>query len=324
RGYTVEWVERDSRQYGRNKFPQRIMIDTEEDFLWLAGRQKDFTAFSHAVGHLRQSFPELEPWIGTHVTKLTELANSIEALIEVLQYFKAHPRPRLFARELPLSVHTKFIEWHHGVLREWLDLVLPPSAINSSETHFERRFGLRYVQPHLLIRTLDDGVRKQLALPCEELSLPLDALADLPVSRLTVFIVENRVNALTLPVMPRSFVLGGVGHGVVLFQRVAWIHGCQVIYWGDIDAEGFEALSSLRAFAPHTQSLLMDFDTLRGLRDLSNSGTGVRTPKTLFLSESETQAYQECCHTNLRIEQERVPQHLVMSTLRAMDLSSRQ
>ena len=38
---------------------------------------------------------------------------------------------------------TKFVERHRRILREWLDIVLPPETIRADEEHFERRFGLR-------------------------------------------------------------------------------------------------------------------------------------------------------------------------------------
>lgn len=92
------------------------------------------------------------------------------------------------ARELPIPVDTKFIERHQGLLRRWFDIVLPPHAIRADEDHFERRYGLRYVEPHLLVRLLDSELKRELAFPCSEFSLPLSTLADLPVRRVVTFI----------------------------------------------------------------------------------------------------------------------------------------
>ena len=55
----------------------------------------------------------------------------------VAEYFRANPSPVLFARELPLPLPTKFIEWHRKVLREWLDIILPPSSILAHEEKFD-------------------------------------------------------------------------------------------------------------------------------------------------------------------------------------------
>ncbi|QBD83792.1 hypothetical protein EPA93_45535 [Ktedonosporobacter rubrisoli] len=38
-------------------------------------------------------------------------------LIAVCDYFLEHPRPACYIREIPVAVHTKFIEQHSGILR---------------------------------------------------------------------------------------------------------------------------------------------------------------------------------------------------------------
>jgi hypothetical protein len=52
-GYVVEWQEVNSRKFGRNLFPSRILFDTQEDFLRFIGKSREFTAFSDAVRRLR-------------------------------------------------------------------------------------------------------------------------------------------------------------------------------------------------------------------------------------------------------------------------------
>lgn len=318
-GYSIEWVERASRGHGKNLFPHRIVIESETDFLSLIGKQRDFIRFSQAAGVLRAEFPDLNQWIASHPAKLTEIADSVEGLVSVMRYFKSFPRPGLFARELPLPVHTKFIEWHQSILREWFDLILPPASIDASETHFERRYGLRIVQPHLLVRVLDRELLGILAWPFEELSLPLDTLACLHLTKLKVFIVENKVNALTLPPMRFAMTLGGLGDGVINLRRLSWLHECEVIYWGDLDAEGYEALSSLRSHVPNTRTMLMDAATLNRWRILAGEGTGQKEAKSLHLTAEEMEAYLQCCAGNVRLEQERLPQSAVIAALASLD-----
>jgi hypothetical protein len=319
KGYSVEWKERDSQTYGRNSFPKRVFVETIGDFLWLAGKEDEFARFSIAAEKLRAEFPELNQWISSHVTKLTEIADQVDGVMSVVRYFRENPRPGLFARELPLSLPTKFIEWYQSELREWFDLLLAPASIHAFEAQFERRYGLKFAQPHLLLRTLDDDLLKELGLPYDELSLPVDTLSGLAVRGVRIFIVENKVNALTLPKVARSVVLGALGDGLTLLHRIPWVADSEVIYWGDIDADGFEALSSLRAGVARTRSLFMDIATIRECRRLFGSiigvGNGRTNPKALNLTESENLAYQECCSTNLRIEQEHLPQSLVSTAI---------
>ncbi len=305
-GYSVQWRERRSREFGRNSFPERIMFESQDDFLRYIGKQSEFRAFVTAVERLRHEFPPLATWIRSHRQSLVEIEPDLDGLVEVLRYFRENPRPGRFARELPIPVDTKFIERNEGVLRDWFDLVLPPNSIRSDEVHFCRRFGLKYAEIHVLVRFLDDCLREEMASPWNELSLPISALADLPVRNARVWIVENKVNLLTLPHTPRTIGVGALGRAIVELRAIPWLSELPILYWGDLDVEGFEILSTLRAEFPQTQSILMDANTLSHYRHLAVPGTGRQPTSPPHLTLSEQQAFSECAGNNLRIEQERI------------------
>ena len=176
-------------------------------------------------------------------------------------------RPNVFAREIPLSVDTKFIEQNSGILEQWLDRVLPPDTIRADERHFERRFGLRYAEPQLLLRFLDPELQRSAGSPWRECSLSLHVLAESSIEATTVFIVENKVNLLTLPAVPSAIAMGGLGNGIVDLAYVKWLSNRSLWYWGDLDVEGFEILSRLRIRFPQTRSFLMDDMTLLQWKD---------------------------------------------------------
>jgi hypothetical protein len=312
-GYTVEWAEINSRTFGRNRFPARIVVETQDDYLPFIGRMGEFTAFAAAVGRIRARYPQLEAWIGAHRTRLVEAAADVEGLLQVVEFLDAHPRPGLFARELPVPVDTKFIERHHRILREWLDLVLPPQAVRADEAHFDRRFGLRYAEPHVLIRFLDDALREACGCPWPELSLPLHTLAGLPVHAHHVLIVENKVNLLTLPPMAGAVALGGLGNGVTDLRYLSWLAETAIWYWGDIDVEGFGILSRLRSLLPQTRSLFMDEGTLADWRHLAGAGSGRGGEVPPGLTPAERAACDVCLREDLRLEQERLPQAVVQT-----------
>ena len=116
-GYTVQWQEVNSRKFGRNQFPARIVFETPGDFLRFTGKQREFSVFQDAVTRLREAFPPLEKWIRSNVRALIDAAPDLDGLLSVLQFFYKNPRPDRFARELPLPVDTKFIERYQGILR---------------------------------------------------------------------------------------------------------------------------------------------------------------------------------------------------------------
>ncbi len=317
-GYTVQWQEVNSRKFGRNRFPARIVFETPGDFLRFTGKQREFSVFQDAVTRLREAFPPLEKWIRSNVRALIDAAPDLGGLLSVLQFFYKNPRPDRFARELPLPVDTKFIERYQGILRQWFDIVLPPHTIRADEEHFERRYGLRYAEPHLLVRLLDPTLVQELGLPCSELSLPLHTLGAMPVRAAAAIVVENKVNLLTLPFFPRGIGLGGLGDSVVLLRYLSWLKDTQIVYWGDLDTEGFEILSSLRAVFPHTRSFLMDLDTLGRWRHLAVLGTGRKPDILRCLTDVEQRAFLCCRDENLRLEQERIPQDEVLSEINCL------
>ncbi|HVZ18861.1 MAG TPA: DUF3322 domain-containing protein, partial [Terriglobales bacterium] len=178
RGYRVEWEEVRSRRHGTNLFPRRITIDSEEDLLFLCGKEKEFRRFRTAVQRIRSEVPELQDWLRQHPAELVEVAEDIDGLLAVARYMMDHPRPGLFARELPVPVDTKFIERHERTLRQWLDIVLRPDAIRADEEHFARRFGLRYAERDVFIRLLDSRLQQELGFPFAAIGIPLHSLAE--------------------------------------------------------------------------------------------------------------------------------------------------
>jgi len=310
-GYSVEWTEVNSRRYGKNLFPTRITVETEADFLQYLGKQQEFAAFAEAVGTIRSRYPELESWIRSHMQLLIDSAHEVEGLLQVLDCLRAQPRPGVFARELPVPLDTKFVERNRRILRDWLDQVLPPQTIRADEEHFERRFGLRYAQPDIILRFLDPEARRASSCPWPQFSLPLPTLAELAVKVARVIIVENKVNLLTLPPMVGTLALGGMGNSVTDLGQVPWLASCTLWYWGDIDVDGLAILSRLRTVFPQTRSLLMDGETLSMWRDLAGAGNGRQLDEPPGLTEGERAAFNMCVGKNLRLEQERLPQNFI-------------
>ena len=94
----------------------------------------------------------LSGWLLENSVKLARYSDVANDLIAVCQALLNRPMPDCFLRELDVPVDTKFIEKHGVVLKQWLDILLPASAIDVGETKFARRYGLRDGRPHHLIR----------------------------------------------------------------------------------------------------------------------------------------------------------------------------
>ena len=314
-GYTVHREQVRLRDFGSNPVPKAITIDTIDDLLRLAGKREEFAATQRVVDHIRTELPQLDEWMATRVQSLQRIAEPIEDLVRVARYFINNPWPDCYARQIPVSVDTKFVDRHKGVLRQWLDLLLPASAIDVNESTFAPRFGLRDGQPHRAVRLLDSRLLGELALPYDEMSLPLRSIASLLVKNATVLIVENGLNLLTLPPFRRGIGLRGEGNAVNRLERLKWLHYNRVLYWGDVDVDGFLILSRLRNLFAHVESIMMDRDTLTRHETYVVTGNASTPSIPTNLTAAEAAAFTFCSQNNCRLEQEKLQQPFVDQTL---------
>ncbi len=316
-GYTVEWTERRLKDFGRNEVPDRILFETREDLLRLIGKFDEFATLQSAVTTIRNQMPQLEDWLRSRTKLLISVADVVDDLIHVTQWFQQHPRPGCFTREIPVDVDTKFVEEHQRVLQEWFDVdgVLPADAIRSHEKQFFRRYGLRDKEPFVLIRFLDAAIQQRLGFPCDELRLPLTTLKTLPISDCRVFVLENETNVRTFPRTANGIVLFGSGNAAVSLSDLTWLNNNQVTYWGDLDVDGLEILSRFRRLVPNVRSQMMDLKTLQQHESLTGSGNGRQPPTPALLTNAERDAFHICASENIRLEQERIPQAAVLAAV---------
>jgi hypothetical protein len=99
---------------------------------------------------------------------------------------------------------------------------------------------------------------------------------------------------------------------------VKWLNQCQIIYWGDIDAHGFQILSDLRRLFPHVRSVMMDQQTLDDHEDYVVVGNTVRADRFDGLTNAEAALAQQVVEHNLRLEQEHIPHDYALIQLKQM------
>lgn len=315
-GYTIVWEEINKRSHGENSYPVAIQIESLNDLVRATHKQTEFRVLEEALCRLRSEVPILGDWPGRYKKnwmKLIDVAGELEQLLNVVKFLKENPRPQCFIRELPLPVSTKVIERNRNLLREWLDMALPPDAIDwGCLTDFAQRYGFKFARPHLLLRLLDPSLKEELGIAWDELSLPSESLNELPVRDVQVFVVENKTNLLTLPFMRRGIALGGLGNNLSPLAQIGWLAEQSLHYWGDIDCEGLCILARFKHLFPNTRSMLMDFETLLKSSSLwTHWQTKVESEPPSLLSATESSAFVHCHQNHNRLEQEHIPQSFV-------------
>lgn len=323
RGYRVKWEWKNLKNFAnsRNPVPDEIWIDTVEDLLWLCGERKRFADTQAVVEKVRSELPQLENWLRKNVKTLWHHADKVDGLIEVTRHVQSQPRPNCYLRELSVSVTTKFIEKNLSTLWDWFEIVLPPHAIDvrysKKPSHFQRRFGFREKEVHVKLRLLDHRLGTRIGIRFDEFSLPFRHLQSLNLHGHTVFIIENETSFLLVPPRRHTLALWGKGDWVARLSEVEWLHDCHLIYWGDLDVDGFEALSGLRKyFGDSLQSVLMDEAATAAVQDYAERRRGPTPPDLDNLTPEETEAFRWCRHQ--RLEQERIPQAILQDQLRAL------
>ncbi|MDZ4849318.1 MAG: DUF2220 family protein [Pirellulaceae bacterium] len=316
-GYSIHWETRKLRKHGEQACVSRITIDSLDDLLTWIGKQSEFKRLDRCFRKLREQCPHLIEWTTRNWRHILEFDAVLDDLLMVVNYLRDHPRPQCYFRELPLPVSTKLIEEHSKLLAEWLDILLPVSAIDYSYSRdqFAGRYGFRKRRDHYLMRLLDESLLGELQCPGNELSMPLETLASLPIRDTRILIVENKTNLLTLPPRSRTVALGGLGNSVSQLFTIPWLATNELHYWGDIDLYGFFILSLLRQRMPHTKSLMMDIGTLQQMQSLVAVVNQSLPHEPEHLLADEVEAFIQCREHHWRLEQERIPQGYVIQSI---------
>lgn len=302
-GYVIEYQTVKTKLMGTQGLPTSIVFQTESDYLKFIGKEKETAEFKKDIATILSVFPELKEWILKYPQKVID--NDWDGLLKVCTYFKHNPTPHLYIRELPIQVHTKFIERNKGVVKELLNIIIA-DYINGNEKDFEPRFNLKYAEPIVRFRILDHSLSQQSFLGIEDISIPLGQFQNLNLPIKSVYIVENKINMLSFPTIDNSIVIWGEGFGVDKVKDALWLNDKEIYYWGDLDAHGFQILSEARSQFHHIKSFLMDRATFDAFFE-GDEGTITTVEKDLFLTPEENEMFQYLKSHNLRLEQEKIP-----------------
>lgn len=304
-GYSVEWKDQTFRRFGEQQVPVTVSFPTREDYTRFLGKCPEVRQFEQDCKLALESFPELAKWIQQNPLRLVEHAGDWTGLIAVCAHLRQNGRPNCYLRELPVEVDTKFIERKRGVLGEILPIVAP-GCVGLDDSTFETRFGFRQKQPLMRFRALDSSLVGHSKLPFADFAIPLDEACRINVTVKNILVVENETTFLTLPPITNTLALLGAGDAVSLLRQMDWLKRLRIVYWGDMDTHGFEALSLLRKHHPHTESLMMDVETYERFCQFAKKAAPYASNTELVLSGAEGKLFK-ILHTEGRLlEQERI------------------
>jgi hypothetical protein len=318
-GYVVKTIDKNFRRSGSHQLPDIVEFETAEDYLLYVGKKREWIKFQENYKLLIDCLPKLKEWISNNVLLLCTPNIEWKDILKVCFYFIETPRPNLYIRQLPVQIHTKFIEENSSVLQSLLDNLIPDHIRNIEQNKFAERYFLKHDEPLIRIRILDDilAVYKNIT----DLSIRLSDFEknDWPCSRL--LITENKMNFLTLPSVSETMAIWGSGFKVSYLKDISWLKQKTIYYWGDIDEHGFQILHQLRSYFPHTRSLMMDKETFEIHEGFAVRGEQNKAEKLSFLDAHETELYNLLkSRERNRLEQEKIPQPYIEARLKATSI----
>jgi hypothetical protein len=323
-GYAIEERPINHRRIGPQQLPYQIRFETPDDWLAFIGKESDFADFEALTEETRRRLPDLAGFLEDRPLDALSYRADWPGLLSVCEWFQRHPRPNLYLRQLDIpGVDTKFIESRKGLLMALLDRfsgidVSVPGVTGLSKHGFERRFGLKYDEPLVRLRLLDERLSVR---GLTDLCLPVGDVATRDFGAGTVFITENKINGLSFPPVSDALIIFGLGYGIEILSEIEWLKNKSLYYWGDIDTHGFAMLSQIRGYFPQTRSLLMDTGTFLEHRHLWGSENTARrfTGHLENLSVAESQLFSELKDDRwgdrVRLEQERISYSRLLQTV---------
>ena len=304
-GLDVRWEERQWPSLGRQPLPVSVTLDGAEAIAAAGGATARWRTAQQRLARL-QTFDDGPLWsdvLSNSFRHWNALADKdFDRLVAVLNWLQQNPNSGLLIRQLPiLGVDTKWLGAHRAAVTS---LAVPLGI--------PEHLGLRERELLRAIAILDPALRQGLP---RLLAASDPALAALNLMPPRVLVVENLQTLEALPDLPNTVAVFGWGGHALAVADFPWVRGAkQVLYWGDLDTDGFAILARFRARRA-CESLLMDRATLADWRDLALPHPASEPVDTHLLTQEELEALAFLRSEHLRLEQERIPIGVAMKQL---------
>lgn len=312
--FSLETVDVGRTTIGSNQLPAVAVFALVEDEVEFINKARELKHFMSLAKGLESLDPLLRAWAMRRPLQLLALGEASWTAARVALWLRDNPSSRLYVRQLSLpGVHTKFIETHRRTIDEIVAVlgsaqeapsysgdpleVVPDSneallgapEARTPAARFATRHGFLHPPEQVRFRVLDPSIPVLGA--ARDLTVTASAFETLRLPVRTVIITENLVNFLALPSRPGAMAVFGKGYGFSSLRDAAWLHDCEVLYWGDLDTHGFRILDQLRAVHPHVSSVLMDEETLLAHKDAWSVESAPSKASLTRLRPGEAQVY---------------------------------
>ena len=301
----LEYRDYNFKTLGTQRLPFAILIEDLDEFFKIIDKRGEYQEFSIIFDSITQKYPPLKELFIQKPFLVLEYRDIWDRLLRVVSFFLENPNPNIYIREISIEkIDTKFIENHKKIIDILISTLKGITPLNTlSDYSFEKRYSLKYPQPIVRFRL------NRSYFGFEDISLTIDEFREIDIDFKRVFVIENKTTFLSFPIIKDSLIIFGEGYGVSKLEDIDWLKEIEILYWGDIDIDGFAILSQFRRYYPQTKSLLMDIDTFKRYKDFAVIYKQNKTaPKLDNLTIKEQELYRYLLLENgIRLEQEQIP-----------------
>ncbi|MBN8876789.1 MAG: hypothetical protein J0I32_04530 [Sphingobacteriales bacterium] len=314
-GWEIEWQKWSSNKLGNQLWPVAITVATEADYLFLTKKQSDTEKFKEELQHLLSWRSEIKDFLLSEPGSVLQYLNAWKGICAVTDYLLLNDVTTHYIRSIPVPVHTKFIkdnEWMILSLLKYLNPALLPANCNNIEIGLDLRkksqlFTLRWLDPRLAdLYTSGIGL----------LGIPVDTLKMCHWKIDEIWLVENETNLYLMPERNNALVIFSKGYAMELLYDIPLFHRSSILYWGDLDEDGFNMLNRFRKHYPHVRSIFMDQYTLdTHQEDIGKQNEKYKIRELKLLTPAERNAFEQLLSVNGRLEQEKLNQQFIIKTI---------
>lgn len=310
-GWTIEWENWKSKKLGTQRWPALISIETAEDLLFLTDKREEFRQFSTTLEFILKEKPWLRDWLAEAPHLVLKYREQWHDIFSVIDFLSEREIKKYYLRNIPVPVHTKFIEANKQIIWSLLQFQYP-SRFSIPGLSFEEVLGLKQ-KPYLFtLRWLDKEMANSSLHGIEVFGLSVEELCKQSWQPEHVWMVENETALYMLPEIKKGLAIWSRGKALSLLKNIPMFSKAKLHYWGDLDEEGFVMLNDLRRIYPHAISRFMDVDCItEHLQFLDIQPKFYNRDNLELLTKPEQEAFAFLIKKNGRLEQEKILQSYV-------------
>jgi hypothetical protein len=154
-GYSLVFETIETRKLSTQTVLKKAVFETEQDYLSFIKQKQAASRFLVNARAVYSRFPECEEWLQGNSSRLLDKENGKdenrcwEDICLCVRWFLDHPASGLYIREIPLPVHTKFIENHKNDILSLFRFLTKTSCDTLDE------LGVRRDEPFIRFRTAE-------------------------------------------------------------------------------------------------------------------------------------------------------------------------